>query len=355
MKHAISTATSGIALLLVAEVALAQIGEGLRPDEHAPIGVMGDHYHEQGEFMFSYRYMSMSMKGNADGSSSLSPQTIATTVPNRFFGVAGQPPTLRVVPTEMTMDMHMFGLMWAPSDRVTWMGMLNYVSKEMKHTTFMGPAGTTVAGTFRAENSGLGDTSVVALVRLRQDDYSHLHLTAGLSLPTGDIDATGRVLAPTGMQPTLRMPYPMQLGSGTYDAIVGVTYTRFAPSSSWGTQWRSVIRTGDNDEGYALGDEHRLTGWYSHVITPNVSWSARLEWYDRGNVDGIDPLIVAPVQTADPMNQGATRLDAAFGINYARAGGHRVAVELVAPLDQDLDGPQLETDWSLTLGYQYSW
>jgi hypothetical protein len=45
----------------------------LRADDHAPIGVMADHYHEAGEFMFSYRYMSMSMQGNLDGSRSLSP------------------------------------------------------------------------------------------------------------------------------------------------------------------------------------------------------------------------------------------------------------------------------------------
>jgi hypothetical protein len=74
-----------------------------RADDHAPIGIMADHYHEAGEFMFSYRYMSMSMEDNLIGGSSVSPTQIATTVPNRFFGSPMQPPTLRVVPTEMTM------------------------------------------------------------------------------------------------------------------------------------------------------------------------------------------------------------------------------------------------------------
>ena len=53
--------------------------EGLRADDHAPIGVMADHYHEVGEFMFSYRYMSMSMKGNLIGDDSVAPATIAPT------------------------------------------------------------------------------------------------------------------------------------------------------------------------------------------------------------------------------------------------------------------------------------
>ena len=35
---------------------------GARPDGHAPIGVMGEHTHKAGEWMFSYRYMHMSMR-----------------------------------------------------------------------------------------------------------------------------------------------------------------------------------------------------------------------------------------------------------------------------------------------------
>jgi hypothetical protein len=354
MKHRIQFAASVSLLLVLGHPASAQTGGALRADSHAPIAIMGDHYHEAGEVMLSYRFMTMSMFGNADGSASLAPETIATTVPNRFFGTPGQPPTLRVVPTKMTMDMHMFGIMYAPSDRITLMAMLNHITKDMEHTTFMGAAGTTVLGSFRTENSGVGDTSVAALIRLYEDDDSRLHLTAGLSLPTGDIEATGEVLAPTGMRPILRLPYSMQLGSGTYDLIAGLTYSQFARQWSWGAQWRSLLRTGDNDEGYSLGDEHRLNAWYSRLLSANVSWSTRLEWFDRGNIDGIDPLIVAPVQTADPSYQAAMGVDAAFGINYVREGGHRVAFEIVVPLHQDVDGPQLETDWQLTAGYQHS-
>ncbi|MFL2546973.1 MAG: transporter [Candidatus Rariloculaceae bacterium] len=323
-------------------------------DDHAPIGVMADHYHEAGEFMLSYRYMSMSMKGNLIGDDSVAPSTIATTIPNRFFGMPMQPPTLRVVPTEMTMDMQMLGFMYAPTAGITLMAMLNHVSKEMDHITFQGPVGTMVLGGFTTKTSGLGDTSLSALMRLYETDTSRLHATLGVSVPTGNIDETGTILAPTGMTPTPRLPYPMQLGSGTYDLLGGLTYSRFYERWSWGSQWRSVIRSGDNDEGYMLGDEHRFTAWYSRLLSPEFSWSARIEYFERGNIDGIDPLIMAPVQTADPSFQGAARIDAALGLNYANEGGHRLSLELIAPLDQDLDGPQLETDTQLILGYQYS-
>lgn len=47
-----------------------------------------------------------------------------------------------------------------------------------------------------------------------------------------------------------------------------------------------------------------------------------------------------------------------LGVNdYARSGsfkGHRLALEVGYPVYQDLDGPQLETDWMLTGGWQYA-
>ena len=44
-----------------------------RPDGHAPISVMGDHMHAMGEWMVSYRYMTMDMQGLLKGSDSIQP------------------------------------------------------------------------------------------------------------------------------------------------------------------------------------------------------------------------------------------------------------------------------------------
>ena len=328
-----------------------------RADSHAPIGVMGDHYHKAGEVMLSYRYMHMSMDGNRDGDDSISTTDIATTVPNRFFGQPGQPPTLRIVPTEMTMDMHMVGAMYAPTDWVTLMLMGSYVSKSMDHVTFQGPAGDTRLGTFTTGTDGIGDTRVSGLFRLREASGSRLHATLGVSVPTGDTTETDRVLTPMNMEPTVRVPYPMQLGSGTWDVITGLTWNQELQRASWGSQWTSLWRTGENDQDYTLGNEHRLTAWLSYLFRDEVSGSLRVEGFTRGNIDGIDDVIVAPVQTADPSRQGADRLDLALGINLRGPGryrGHRVGLEAMMPVYQDLDGPQLETDWTLTAGYQFA-
>ncbi len=329
-----------------------------RADSHAPIGVMGDHLHKKGEWMLSYRFMSMSMKDNLLGTNSISPDQIATTIPNRFFGTPGQPPTLRVVPLEMTMNMHMLGMMYAPSDRVTLMAMLNYLDSDMDHVTYMGGMGTNVVGNFTTETSGLGDGSVSALIGFMEQPNHRIHGTVGVSLPLGSVTERDDILTPMGGRPTVRLPYPMQLGSGTWDPIVGVTYSGNGEKFAWGGQWRSTFRVSDNDESWRLGDEHRLTGWLSYSPTHALSFSVRGEYRDWAKISGIDPTIVAPVQTADPNRLGGTRLDLGLGVNYAFQGdfeGWRLAVEYLDPIDQDLNGPQLETESMYTLGLQKAW
>ncbi|MHA1574245.1 MAG: transporter, partial [Alphaproteobacteria bacterium] len=138
----------------------------IRADGHAPIGIMGDHVHKKGEWMFSYRYMHMDMDGSRIGTRNVSPQTIVSTVPNRFAGMMDQPATLRIVPLWMTMDMHMLGAMYAPTNDLTIMAMANYLEKEMRHITYQGGMGTTPLGLFTTKSEGIGDTRITGLYQL---------------------------------------------------------------------------------------------------------------------------------------------------------------------------------------------
>lgn len=329
----------------------------VRADSHAPIGVMADHMHKQGEWMFSYRFMTMNMEGNLKDSRSIDPDTIVTTEPNRFFGMPGMPPTLRIVPLEMTMDMHMLGMMYAPSDSITLMFMTNYLSNSMQHVTYAGGMGTNVLGNFKTKTSGWSDSSVSGLIRLVDSDRAKLHAIVGVSLPTGSTDERDQILAPTGMTPEVRVPYPMQLSSGSYDPILGLTYSGGTGDLGWGAQWRGKFRTSKNDDDYQLGDEHRLNAWLSYLFQPALSASIRLEHFRRDNISGQDPMIMGPVQTADPDRQAVRRMDVAVGLNYAASGGMRgwrLGIEYVFAADQELDGPQLETDDQLIIGLQKS-
>ncbi len=342
--------------LLADDPGLTISGEpgAIRADSHAPIGVMGDHMHKAGEFMLSYRFMRMDMEGNRIGTDEVSPEQIVTTVANPHAG----PPTLRVVPLDMTTDMHMFGAMYAPTDWLTLMGMGSYLKKEMDHVTFQGMMGTTRLGEFTTKTSGIGDTRLSGLIGIYDDAMHHVHLNAGISLPTGSIDETDDVLAPTGMRPVLTLPYPMQLGSGTYDLLPGITYSGKTDKFAWGAQYAGTVRIGDNDANYALGDQHEVTAWGGYLWTSALRTTVRLKGRTIGRIDGMDARITAPVQTADPNNQGGERIDLSFGINLAGQSGflrgHRIAFEIGTPIHQDLNGPQMETDFFFLIGWQFA-
>ncbi len=351
IKAGASLAAIGCAL--AASPALADEGH-INALDHAPIGVMGDHRHGEGEWMVSYRLMHMDMGGVQIGTDSVSPDTVVTTVPNRFFGNPGQPSTLRIVPTDMRMDMHMAGLMYGLSDQVTLMVMANYWSKEMDHITYQGGMGTTQLGTFRTSPAGFGDTKVSALIGLTDT----VHLNAGVSIPTGSTEKTDDILTPMGGNPTVRLPYPMQLGSGTFDLEPGITWRDQNDLFGWGAQVKGTIRLGDNDNGYSQGDRAMATAWLAASVAPAVALSARVQAETVGRVDGIDPAIMGPVQTANPDFQGGESVTGLVGVNFAATGGAlegwRLGIEAGLPIVQDLNGPQMPTDYTLTVGVQKS-
>jgi len=301
---------------------------------HAPIGVMGDHMHKKGEVMLSYRYMYMDMDGNRIGTNRVAPREIV--------GTGSAPGQFVVAPTRMPMDMHMLGGMYGLTDNVTLMAMVSYLDNSMDHLVRNGRRFTT-------ESSGIGDTKVGALVRLKEQGRTNMHFGIGVSLPTGS--TTERDDTPAMANAVL--PYPMQLGSGTFDLLPSFTYYSGAESLSWGAQVSAVIRIGENDESYTLGDQLAVTSWLAKDLSHNLSVSLRAKYQDRDNIDGANPVLnTRIVQTANTDLQAGNRLDLSLGLNYLFNSGHRLAIEYAQPVRQDLDGPQLEVDSVLTVGWQ---
>lgn len=300
-----------------------------RPDAHAPIGVMADHLHKAGEWMTSYRYGRMAMEQNHVDTNNVSDASVL----NNFM----------VAPTDMDMQMHMFGVMYAPSNDITLMAMLPYIEKSMNHVTRMG-------GQFSTETDGIGDVKLGALIPVWNSDNQHLHFNAGISLPTGSIDEKDQT--PMGY---VRLPYAMQLGSGTLDLIPSLTYRYFEEDWSAGAQLHATAHMGRNDNDYRLGNEVGLSTWAAYRFNDVISTSIRLDGRQWGNIDGADSsLNVNMVPTARPDLRGGKRIDGIVGVNLTlpELNHHRFAIEFGTPLYEKLDGPQLSTDWKLTAGWQ---
>jgi Putative MetA-pathway of phenol degradation len=301
-----------------------------RPDGHAPIGVMGEHRHAEGDWMVSYRFRLMQMDGSLNGSSSVSDQQVLQ--------------NYMVTPTKMTMTGNILSMMYAPDDDVTVSFMLPYMTKSMEHLTRRNTGFTT-------NSSGLGDIKAAALINLWSNEKHKLHFNAGVSLPTGTIDARGS----TPMGSNVVLPYPMQLGSGTFDLMPGLTYSGFAKNWSWGAQALGTVRLGENKRGYKLGNVGDFSVWGARRWNDNVSTSLRLNGLTWGDISGQDSrLNPRVIPTADPLLRAGSRLDLLLGLNGDFGNGHRLAVEGGLPIAQSLDGFQLKTNYVLTLGWQYS-
>ncbi|GAA5523701.1 hypothetical protein Maes01_00250 [Microbulbifer aestuariivivens] len=306
--------------------------------------------------MFSYRFMRMSMSDNLKGAKSISPDEVVTTISNP----TGVTETLRVVPKSMETEMHMFGLMYAPTDDLTLMAMVPVLNKEMEHITYSGMMGVTVRGGFGTSSAGFGDIKLSGLIKLYESAMGNIHLNAGVSLPTGSITENDSVLPPNLMMDSmqLRMPYAMQLGSGTYDLLPGITYFSNVGRWSWGGQYMATIRVGENSENYTLGDQQQVSAWGGYRFMPGLSASVRLSFKDEDSVEGADDLISAPVQTANPDYYGGRFIDGVLGLNYVvqsgRLRGYRFGLEYTMPISQKVNGVQMAMDSMLTLGYQIS-
>ncbi len=309
------------------------------PSDHAPIGVMGEHLHSKGEIMTSYRYMSMSMNGNNSSGARVSNQEVL----NDFM----------VTPTDMEMEMHMLGLMYAPSDSLTLMAMVPYVELSMNHLTRNGTV-------FETNSSGIGDLKVSGLYNLLdtaffsdfKDSSGHTNFIAnfGVSLPTGSINARDDI----PVADDVRLPYPMQIGSGTFDFMPGLTFTKKISSFSFGAQGIGTIRVDRNDNDYSLGDRFDSSFWTSFDFSTWLSASVRGSWRIWGNVNGADPeLNPGMVPTADPHRRGGRRFDVGLGLNLLiPQTSFRLAMEYLSPVYQNLDGPQLAVDRTWVFGAQ---
>lgn len=315
-----------------------------------PAGVMGAHMVGAGELMLSYTPMMMHMQGNLMGTTEVSPAFIAT-LPNRFS--PPHAPTYRVVPTAMDMNMHMFGAMMGLSKDFNLMLMATHVRKDMDMITFAGRAGTTVLGTSSAATEGLGDGAIVGLVRLHDDGMHHLHANLGLSLPIGSTTEKVTMLSPMGTKMTMRASYGMQLGSGTFDALPGLTYTGKAGSLSWGLAYRGRLPLSEGEEGWRFGDLHEATGWLGYSVIKGVSLTGRVAATTQSSIRGIDPKISGAMQALDPDNYGGERVLLLGGVEMMGKpfglGATRLAIEGGAPVYERLNGPQASQDWLLTV------
>src|SRR5215831_10919816 len=131
-----------------------------------PFGIMTG---EAGRWMVGYQFMHEKMDGSLVGTNDISVSQILKQFPN--------------APTDMTMDMHMWMVMYAPTERLTLSAMIPYVRKEMNNVSVDGSR-------FVMRGNGVGDLELrpAYLIFQTADKRHQLLLNGGIVVPTGSID-----------------------------------------------------------------------------------------------------------------------------------------------------------------------
>jgi hypothetical protein len=282
----------------------------------------------------NYQYKTAKFEGYLDGSKSLS-----------FNDVKGPPSngsgkTFPVVPTTITQTAHIYSVGYQFNEQ--WQGHLSvpYIKQSTDHLSLV-PG----YSTFTINTDGIGDIVMSASYALNSESWL---LSLGLSLPSGSIDEQGDTPRGPGNQ---QVPYTMQLGSGTYDFPVELSYQNSsAPNLS--LKASATIRTGTNDRDYRLGNNYSLSGRYK------VDLSSRLQSYVglagqysdsiHGQDDSLlagDPATLYPASITNPDLYGGKKISASLGLLWKITEGYQLNMELSKPIYQNLNGPQPKEKW----------
>ncbi len=302
------------------------------------------HTHPAGMWMINYKFMHMNMDGLRDGTTDVSSGDVGFR--------RGKQYNYMMIPTSMTMDMHMGMLMYGITDRLTVMAMANYQENKMRMLMDMGPM-RPITEDPPMRTRGLGDTELRGMYKINK----YLVGSLGVSFPTGSIDEDFNT-----MRKTFRAPYDMQLGSGTYDLKPALTYNGLSADGkwNWGAQAQYTWHTAENWNDWRYGDNLKVTTWLQRALGPFTSW-ARLAFNSTGRIRGEDPEIRklnhpltgmgAPMPDADPANYGGQRLDGLIGASFTK-GPFSLGVEGGIPFYQYVNGLQLKADWMINAGAQ---
>ncbi len=310
-----------------------------RADAKAPASITQDRILPAGAYHLAVRYLYTGMSGQGYGTDSLTVDQVLN-----LFDVS---------PSEMVMHGFALDFAWGLTSRITLSATGVFAQKTMDYLT--GLDGQPNAYLFyQTEASGIQDLNVNALYEILKQGAIRFHVFGGVSVPIGAIDSED--VTPFSDPEAAQLPYTQQMGSGTFDVSPGFSFNMQNKKASLGFQGKATIRMGENDRGWALGDLYTANLWAGFKSSNWASASLGLRYANWGNVEGFDEDLNPDESPAhNTLTQAGWRVDLPVGINFVmpegQFEGHRLSVEFLFPIHQDLDGPQLKHNWSVAAGW----
>jgi hypothetical protein len=230
-------------------------------------------------------------------------------------------------PEEMIMEMHMIGIHYSINKKWSLMLMSSYQKKEMEAIMKMGRRKVSTSA------QGVGDTLMKINYSLNLENKSIISFTGGLSLPTGSIQKRDN---------SVRLPYGMQMGSGSYGAIAGVSFTKSRGQWSSVTVLEILSFLNESSEDYTFGHQSSLDTSFSYSIHDQLIFVLGLRSSLVDPLSSNEEMISNMSSPFDPQNQHGRRSHYSLGVvaNYGATVG---SLSYLKPLEDDLAGIQFKT------------
>ena len=163
------------------------------------------------------------------------------------------------------------------------------------------------------------------------------------------------------------LPFGMQLGSGTWDPIFGLTYQKNTDPFWMGANFMTTQRWATNDQDYTKGDEYAVDFYLMRQFSEDKVASVQLNgkaWGDyssepkRGKDSGDCHAMLNSSKDwmtplCDPTNYGGVNLHATVGLQFQPLPLQVAELNLSIPIYQNLKGPQMQSQYMLQLSYYW--
>ena len=344
-----------LSFIMLSWVSVAQAYIGLccaHCGGNMPLNIFGGGIPEPKEFRFKFSQMIMEMGPLRDGTDEISNDDLIGSANGTNF------PAL---PTNMQMYMTMIGAAYSFSDDFAVMGMTSYIENTMRMNLSNGNDFTMTSG-------GVGDVTLLAKYRAYADDNlvptNQVSVLFGLSLPSGSINKKFSNHTNDTFNGSL-LPFKMQLGSGTVDPIIGLTYQGSRDPFWWGFNTQLEGHIYDNEQGYRRAQELRYDFYAMKQVHDKVVVHAQLNgWYEgKFSDEAYDVRVLGAGHNAlstannlisplfDPDNYGGHKLHFGLGVQFQPLPLHVMELTASVPIHQDLNGPQLQDNWMVQFTY----
>ena len=344
-----------LSFIMLSWVSVAQAYIGLccaHCGGNMPLNIFGGGIPEPKEFRFKFSQMIMEMGPLRDGTDEISNDDLIGSANGTNF------PAL---PTNMQMYMTMIGAAYSFSDDFSVMGMTSYIENTMRMNLNNGNDFTMTSG-------GVGDVTLLAKYRAYADDNlvptNQVSVLFGLSLPSGSINKKFSNHTNDTFNGSL-LPFKMQLGSGTVDPIIGLTYQGSRDPFWWGFNTQLEGHIYDNEQGYRRAQELRYDFYAMKQVHDKVVVHAQLNgWYEgKFSDEAYDVRVLGAGHNAlstannlvsplfDPDNYGGHKLHFGLGVQFQPLPLHVMELTASVPIHQDLNGPQLQDNWMVQFTY----